>query len=269
MALDDLLTTPPEALPPRPVALTFDDGYVDNLVTAAPLLQQRRVPTSFFLTSRWIDEPGEYWWDALERILLDTADIPSSLRVEIGGCEEVLSTGDAGDRRRAHWRLHEAMVHASIDERDRLEGVVRAWCSGNPPRVRPMTGDEIRQLAALPGMTIGAHTVNHLSLADQRPEVVTAEIARSRVDLARVIGRPVDQFAYPYGAVDRLSAAAARKSCRWSVSCDEAPLGASFDAARVPRLDVKRWSGEALGARIERLFQPVKRSAPRAFALIP
>jgi peptidoglycan/xylan/chitin deacetylase (PgdA/CDA1 family) len=269
MALEELLTTPPEALPPRPVALTFDDGYVDNLVTAAPLLQERGVPASFFLTSRWIDEPGEYWWDALERILLDTADIPSSLRVEIRGGEEVLSTCAADDRRRAHWRLHEAMVHASIDERDRLEGVVRAWCSGNPLRVRPMTGDEIRQLAALPGMTIGAHTVNHLSLPDQRPEIVTAEVARSRVDLARVIGRPVDQFAYPYGAVDRLSAAAVRRSCRWSVSCNEAPLGGSFDAARVPRLDVKRWSAETLAERIERLFQPVRRAAPRAFAVMP
>jgi peptidoglycan/xylan/chitin deacetylase (PgdA/CDA1 family) len=118
-------------------------------------------------------------------------------------------------------------------------------------------------------MTIGAHTVNHLSLPDQRPEIVTAEVARSRVDLARVIGRPVDQFAYPYGAVDRLSAAAVRRSCRWSVSCNEAPLGGSFDAARVPRLDVKRWSAETLAERIERLFQPVRRAAPRAFAVVP
>jgi peptidoglycan/xylan/chitin deacetylase (PgdA/CDA1 family)/SAM-dependent methyltransferase len=267
--LEDLLTTPPEALPPRAVALTFDDGYVDNLVTAAPLLQNRGVPAAFFLTTRWIDEPGEYWWDALERVLLDSADIPPSLPIELGGREEVLPTGSADDRRQAHWRLHDAMVHAPIGERDRLDAAVRAWCSGNPRRVRPMTREEIRQLSALPGMTIGAHTVNHLSLPDQRPEEVTAEIEQSRVDLARVIGRSVDQFAYPYGAVDRSSAASVRRSCRWGVSCDETPLGASFDAARVPRLDVKRWSTEELGARIARLFQPVKRSAPRAFALVP
>ena len=58
LPLDELLTTPPEGLPPRPVALTFDDGYLDNLEVAAPLLQG--TPAAFLLTTRWLNEPGEY-----------------------------------------------------------------------------------------------------------------------------------------------------------------------------------------------------------------
>jgi peptidoglycan/xylan/chitin deacetylase (PgdA/CDA1 family) len=269
LGLDDLLTRPPEDLPPRPVALTFDDGYVDNLEAAAPLLLEREVPAAFFLTSRWMDEPGEYWWDALERILLDTADIPSSLRIDVRGRDEVLPTRDADDRRRTHWRLHEIMVHAPLDERERIEAALRAWCAGRPRRVRPMIAAETQKLAGLPGMTIGAHTINHLSLPDQQPGVTAAEVEQSRAALARVIGRTVDLFAYPYGAVDRPSAGAIRRSCRWGLSCDDVSLGESFDAARVPRLDVKRWDAEALGLRIDRLFQPLRRSPPRAFTLTP
>jgi peptidoglycan/xylan/chitin deacetylase (PgdA/CDA1 family) len=161
------------------------------------------------------------------------------------------------------------MVHASLDERDRLEAHLRTWSGGGRPRVRPMIADEVRRLAAYPGVTIGAHTVNHLALRDQSEHARSVEIAQSRADLARIVGQPIDLFAYPYGAVDRGSAAAIRQACRWGVSCDELPLAESFDAARVPRLDVKRWDIAELASRIERLFQPPTRSAPRALTLKP
>ena len=62
LPLETLLESPPESLPPRAVALTFDDGYVDNLSTVVPLLQHYEVPATFFLTTRWLDEgdEGEY-----------------------------------------------------------------------------------------------------------------------------------------------------------------------------------------------------------------
>ena len=51
------------------------------------------------------------------------------------------------------------------------------------------------------------------------------------------------------------SGLAVRSSCRWGLSCDERPLTESFDAATVPRLDVKRWEVPELGARIESRFR--------------
>ena len=267
MPLDELLSAPPEGLPPRPVALTFDDGYLDNLEVAAPLLQG--TPAACFLTTRFLHEPGEYWWDVLERVLLKAADVPPRLRVVIGGREETLATDDPEARLRAHWRLHEAMVHAAVGERSRLEASLRAWSGGGAPRVRPMTADEVRRFAALPGVAIGAHTTNHVALPDQPAAAGIEEVSHSRAELARLIGRPVDLFAYPYGAIDRRSAAAVRESCRWGLSCDAEPLGEAFDAARVPRLGVKRWQVAELASRIERLFEFTGPSAPRAFTLGP
>jgi len=89
-----------------------------------------------------------------------------------------------------------------------------------------------------------------------------------QTDLRRLTGQPVDLFAYPYGAVDRETAALVRRFWRWGLSCDERMLGDSFDAARVPRLEVKAWSTAEFSSRISRLFEPPP-PGRRAFTLVP
>jgi peptidoglycan/xylan/chitin deacetylase (PgdA/CDA1 family)/SAM-dependent methyltransferase len=268
MPLDELLSTPCEQLPDRAVALTFDDGYEDNLRVAAPLLQRHQAPAAFFLTSRWLEDCGEYWWDTLERVLLATPAIPATLDIKIAGARAPFATASPEQRLAAHWRLHAALVHASLEERERAVDLLRVWAGGGAPRVRPMMADGVRQLATLPGVTIGAHSVNHLALPDQRSAVLF-ELTECQADLRRVTGRPIDLFAYPYGAVDRECAAAVRRLWRWGLSCDDRVLGDSFDAARVPRLDVKAWETADFASRVCRLFEPAAPSRRRAFTLAP
>jgi peptidoglycan/xylan/chitin deacetylase (PgdA/CDA1 family) len=268
MPLDEMLRTPHEQLPERAVALTFDDGYDDNLRVAAPLLQRHQVPAAFLLTSRWLEDCGEYWWDTLERVLLIPSSTPAVLDIDIAGARVRLATASAEERLATHWRLHEALVHASLEERDRAVDALRAWGVGGAARVRPMMADEVRQLATLPGVTIGAHTVNHLALPDQS-SIQIFELTACRADLGRVTGRRIELFAYPYGAVDRECAALVRQFWRWGLSCDDRVLGDSFDAARVPRLDVKAWSTADFASRVSRLFEPGAPSRRRAFTLAP
>ena len=59
-----------QQLPTDAVAVTFDDGYVDNLKFAKPRLESAGVPATVFVTTGQIGRAGEFWWDELARIVL-------------------------------------------------------------------------------------------------------------------------------------------------------------------------------------------------------
>src|SRR5439155_230903 len=44
------------------VAITFDDGYADNFIEAAPIIESIGVPVTFFITTQHIGSDREFWW---------------------------------------------------------------------------------------------------------------------------------------------------------------------------------------------------------------
>src|SRR3990170_2672732 len=56
-------------LPPKAIALTFDDGYEDNYTNAYPVLKQYGVPATIFLITGFVGSSIQLWWDRLWDIL--------------------------------------------------------------------------------------------------------------------------------------------------------------------------------------------------------
>ncbi len=80
--------------------------------------------------------------------------------------------------------------------------------AGHP--LPPNTPAQIQQMAAA-GVEIGAHTRTHADLGRlQEPDELVDEIVGSRDDLAKLIGRPIDFFAFPYGQTSQLTPLAAQ-----------------------------------------------------------
>ena len=50
-------------IPPQTIAITFDDGYRDNLLYAAPILKKYDIPATFFVTSGYINTQRIFPWD--------------------------------------------------------------------------------------------------------------------------------------------------------------------------------------------------------------
>ena len=56
-------------IPPYSFAVTFDDGFYNNYSVAAPILKDLNFPTTFYVTTNFIDKNYMVWADRLERIL--------------------------------------------------------------------------------------------------------------------------------------------------------------------------------------------------------
>ena len=58
--------------PPYSFAVTFDDGFENNLTVAAPILQHWKIPATIYLTTSFVESNRMSWVDRIERAVEET-----------------------------------------------------------------------------------------------------------------------------------------------------------------------------------------------------
>ncbi len=228
------------------VAVTFDDGYEDNLRVALPALERADVPATVFVVA---DELGrEFWWDRLTRLW-------GSRR---GG------TGSAEFR-----DLHKTLRGLSRPERDRSLAELAAepaledtWSERS---TRALTREELRTLADSDLVAIGSHTRTHPFLPDLDETAQREEIGGARDVLEAVIDRAVPSMSYPFGGFDRVTLTLAQQSMDFACAAAPGVCTHSSGLYALPRFWVGDWTAEALD---EHLRARSPGSAPRRSATV-
>ena len=203
------------------VAITFDDGYADNLTEALPIAA--KVPITVFVTVEPVLDGSRFWWD------------------EIAGIEP-------GLRAKLHTRLK------GLPGRERRGRIATLAWKDDADRGRPLTLDELRDLASRPGVEIGAHTLSHPSLALLPAVEQERELAVAKARLEELLGRPVTLLAYPFGKpgdvseeTERLARRAGYRAAFTTVPRRLVPTSPLF---ALPRLTVHEWPPEFLEQRV-------------------
>jgi peptidoglycan/xylan/chitin deacetylase (PgdA/CDA1 family) len=249
MPLDALVTAARDGhAPAGAVAVTFDDGYVDNYTDASPILSELGVPATFFLTTDRLADDYEFWWDTLERILLSPrAGLPIELHIDLPAGPCTFETRTIEQRLAVHGAVYHAIVGSRARVRDNVIEALIGWSGATAPvnpAQRRMKPDEIAALAARDGHAIGAHSARHLMLPRQPLAVQREEIDESRRALETLLARRMFAFAYPFGAYSAETVDAVRAaSFEMAVTCDDTPLAAGGDPFRLPRLEVAPHAG--------------------------
>ena len=260
------------------VAVTFDDGYADNIESARPLLDRYDVPAAVFVTSGFVGGGTETWWDELERLVLGPGTLPEIVVLRVSGGEHRWELGAAarygeGDAaRHRHWSvwggeptprhslyrsLHALLLPLPDAEQRRvLEQLARLAGAGSRGRAthRTLSSDELARLASTALVEVGAHSVTHPVLGALPPAAQRAEIEGSRARLEELLGAPVTGFAYPYGAPSTYTAetVALVREAGFACACTNVAevVSPAADCYQLPRVQVQDWDGDEFARRL-------------------
>lgn len=181
-------------LPPRPMAITFDDGYRDNHDVALPILRRHGLCASFFVSTGFLDG-GRMFNDTVIEWVRQLPAGPIELpQWGVTG----LAVHDDASRIEAIERLVSAVKYRSQHERDAFCAELQQRARVPLPDTLMMTAEQLRGLVEQ-GMSVGGHTVTHPILQRLADDEARDEIVRNRDELEAITGVRPTCFAFPNG----------------------------------------------------------------------
>ena len=182
----------------RVMAITFDDGYKDNLDFALPICESAGVPMAVYVATNFIDRIIAPWWYSLQSLILERDHIFTGNPGKFEG----LRANTQKEKEEAYLWIYKKINEAGIEGRDMLEQVSKANGLSSAPSCDDlmMTWDELRALNDSPLVTIGGHTVSHPRLIWCDDRELKPEIIDSKARLEEELDCNVAHLSYPHGS---------------------------------------------------------------------
>jgi peptidoglycan/xylan/chitin deacetylase (PgdA/CDA1 family) len=199
-------------IPDRAVWITFDDGWKENIDNIIPVMVEHNIPVTFFISTDPVENGGVFWWSYVTKY-----------------GKKYLKTGNTIKKMR------------QIRESQRGELIKQLADRFSTRMIREaMTIDDVKQIARLPQVVLGCHTVHHVMMPQCTDEELDYEIRSSKEKLESWIGRQVNYFAYPEGNYDlRVKEAVKKHGFDLAVTTDNRCISDKDDLLSLPRFWVR------------------------------
>jgi peptidoglycan/xylan/chitin deacetylase (PgdA/CDA1 family) len=189
-------------LPPRPLLITFDDGYRDNHETAAPILQAHGLAATAFLATDLVGGRLVPWWDLAAWCFRVTPVAEAELPI-LGR-----QRWNDGHRQAVSWiravkQLPNDALQRSLDG---LPGALEVTVDDGAFARLMLDWQGVSSMADQ-GWQFGAHTCTHPILTRIEFGHALREIYGSRDRVAEATGARPLGFAYPNGQLGDFDAA--------------------------------------------------------------
>jgi peptidoglycan/xylan/chitin deacetylase (PgdA/CDA1 family) len=203
-----------QPLPPRPIVLTFDDGYAGHYDVVFPLLRETGTPGAFFPVASSMVEGRLFDVNKIQLILGASRNIaPIITAIDAACAREAEAGGTPVAEYRAKWWMasrwdpppvvyvKRLLQHALPEQvrRPLIDDLFRRLVSEDERAVAGemyMTSGHAREMREA-GMTIGAHGGRHLRLPTLSRDEQALEIDAA-LQVLDAVGLPRQNFAYCY-----------------------------------------------------------------------
>ena len=259
VSLDEAVAMLRGEIPVRPysLALTFDDGYRNQLTQALPALRRWKAPATFFITTGHVEDRRPYWFDRLDFAL---QQLPvDGRKVRIGPEIIQLRAGDRDALRASYKALRDAakaVPRSDHEMRAELEALAEALELESGRRLADVfeadawssvvSWADVTEHARATDISFGSHTVSHVRLAEADRTSAEAELRRSKAAIEAHTGTPCQYFCYPNGSVSA-PVAALTAQCGYAAAVTVEPglNRVGDDVMRLRRINLPEQGGDA------------------------
>jgi len=175
------------------VAVTFDDGYKDNLTHALPILEQYNIPATIYITTRFPEGDTWMWWNEIWDYL-DNNDV-----LEVNDVPEGLTISTLRQKIKCFNKLFDWILNLSYEKQKKYVETITKSVARKQYSNLCLNWEEIKILDQHPLVTIGAHTNSHPNLKKLTEQEAFAEMSYSKNLLEEKLKHSVEHFAYPFG----------------------------------------------------------------------
>lgn len=159
------------------IMITFDDGYYNN-IHALPILKKYKIPATFFISTKHIQENKCFWWDILyrERTKQKTP------------VKEIVKERD----------FLKSKTNQEIEEHLKKifgKNILKPTNDIN----RPFTVSELKEFSKEKNVFIGNHTADHAILTNYSADEISLQIINAQKSLYEITGIKPIAISYPDG----------------------------------------------------------------------
>ncbi|HBA70212.1 MAG TPA: hypothetical protein DCZ40_12775 [Lachnospiraceae bacterium] len=185
------------------IAITFDDGFQDVLKNASPYLNSKGIPATIFITTGQIGKQEELWTTELLRLIFTGNHQKQKFYLELPSFCYEFAVGNLEEKYTLYLALRRLCMKSDDVMQQDILGQLRDWSEqkeAGREEYAFLTEEEIAELSGNKLITIGAHTVHHVSLGTFPKEYQEKEIYESKKKLEQITGHQIYYFSYPFGS---------------------------------------------------------------------
>jgi len=183
------------AIPRGAVAVTFDDGFADNLELAAPVMNRYGIKAAVYVSAGFVETPETLWFLRI-RNAFNTSDVLAWRGLR--GDRQYDFTLPA-ERHQAFLEASRACAQVTGERQESLVGSLEQRLGVaplRPERKIMLTWNDIRELQAQ-GHIVGSHTMTHPNVAHVGHEELVRELVDSKRRLEEETRVPVIHCSFP------------------------------------------------------------------------